>query len=58
MVSRRIRIQLYTYFNVDPCQNPGSQTNAGIHADPDSDPGQTVNSQKLYFFHEKYRYLK
>jgi hypothetical protein len=40
------------YLNSDPDSDPGSQTNA------DPDPGQTLKSQKVEFFHEKYRYLK
>jgi hypothetical protein len=43
----RIRNQL---FHLDPDPNPGRQTNA----DPDSDPGQTFESQKVEFLHEKY----
>jgi hypothetical protein len=37
------------YLNAD--QDPGSQTNAGIYADPD--PGQALLSQKVGLLNEK-----
>jgi hypothetical protein len=38
------------YLNADP--DPGSQTNADPDPYPDSDPGQTLKSQKVEFYVE------
>jgi hypothetical protein len=41
---------LVSMLNADPDPGLGIQANA----DPDSDPGQTLPSQKVGFCHEKY----
>ncbi len=43
------------YLNVVPDPDPGSQTNADPE-DPDHDPGQTLPSQKVGFWHENILY--
>jgi hypothetical protein len=42
------------YLNADPDPGPGIQTNA----DPDSGPRQTLPSQKVGIWHEKYTYVR